>query len=124
MLRLEGEREPVDDGAEDLEEFSDAIEVLRLVDEPDCRRQQTANVKYLHTIPKSFSKEFSFSSRQWQKQIEYSLQEKVDDLFPDERSQPEELAVDSVQHGLEEVPLARVLRERKKYISVFEYAAK
>ena len=47
MLRLEGEREPVDDGAEDLEEFSDAIEVLRLVDEPDCSRQQTANVKYV-----------------------------------------------------------------------------
>ena len=34
MLRLEGEREPVDDGAEDLEELPHAIEVLRLVDEP------------------------------------------------------------------------------------------
>ena len=34
MLRLEGEREPVDDGAEDLEELPNAIEVLRLVDEP------------------------------------------------------------------------------------------
>ena len=34
MLRLEGEREPVDDGAEDLEELADPVEVLRLVDEP------------------------------------------------------------------------------------------
>ena len=34
VLRLEGEREPVDDGAEDLEELADAIEVLSFVDEP------------------------------------------------------------------------------------------
>ena len=40
----------------------------------------------------------------------HSLQEEVVDLFPDERPQSEELAVDSVQHCLEEVPLARVLR--------------
>ena len=39
----------------------------------------------------------------------YSLQEEVVDLLPDERPQPQELAVDSVQHGLEEVTLAGVL---------------
>ena len=39
-----------------------------------------------------------------------SLQEEVVDLLPDERPQPQELAVDSVQHGLEEVTLARVLK--------------
>ena len=70
-------------------------------------------------IPKSFFPRNFRSHRVNEKKIEYSLQEKVVDLFPDERSQPEELAVDSVQHGLEEVPLARVLRVRKKYFIGF-----
>lgn len=35
-------------------------------------------------------------------------EEYVVDLFPDEGSQAEELAVDAMQHGLEEVALARV----------------
>ena len=45
----------------------------------------------------------------------YSLQEEVVDLLPDERPQPQELAVDSVQHGLEEVTLARVLSLKGGY---------
>ena len=40
VLRLEGEREPVDDGAEDLEELPHAIEVLRLVDEPASKSNE------------------------------------------------------------------------------------
>ena len=43
VLRLEGEREPVDDGAEDLEELPHAIEVLRLVDEP---ASQIKSIRY------------------------------------------------------------------------------
>ncbi len=40
---------------------------------------------------------------------EDSLEENIVDLFADEGSESEELAVDTVQHGLEEVSLARVL---------------
>ena len=92
MLRLEGEREPVDDGAEDLEELPHAIEVLRLVDEPAL---QIKSIRY--------------SAKKY---VLYSLQEEVVDLLPDERPQPQELAVDSVQYGLEEVTLAGVLSLR------------
>ena len=98
MLRLEGEREPVDDGAEDLEELPHAIEVLRLVDEPALQSEGC----WLNTIQ-------IFKYVLW-----YSLQEEVVDLLPDERPQPQELAVDSVQHGLEEVTLARVLNLKRE----------
>ena len=97
MLRLEGEREPVDDGAEDLEELPHAIEVLRLVYEPAF---QVRGIE-LH------SDHLMFCGN--------SLQEEVVDLLPDERPQPQELAVDSVQHGLEEVTLARVLSLKGGY---------
>ena len=50
MLRLEGEREPVDDGAEDLEEFADAIEVLSLVDEPGGHKHFPAHDFQLHFL--------------------------------------------------------------------------
>ena len=50
VLRLEGEREPVDDGAEDLEEFADAIEVLSLVDEPGGHKHFSARDFQIHFL--------------------------------------------------------------------------
>lgn len=39
----------------------------------------------------------------------YSPQENVVDLLPDEGTQTQELSIDAMQNGLQEVPLPRVL---------------
>lgn len=39
VLLLQGQRKPVDDAAQDLQQFADPIEVFRLVDEPDEARK-------------------------------------------------------------------------------------
>lgn len=71
VLLLEGQREAVDDGAEDLEQLGDTVVSLGLVDE--------------------------------------AVEDVVDGLA-DEGAIRHELAVDSMEDGLEIVPLSRVLR--------------
>jgi len=71
VFGFERQSEAVDDAAENLEQFPDSVELLRLVDEAE---------------------------------------EDVVDVLAYERAKAEELAVDTVQHGLEAVPLAWVLR--------------
>lgn len=46
----------------------------------------------------------------WRDRRQYSLVENIVDLLANEGTQPQELPVDAVQHRLQEVTLARILR--------------
>ena len=82
VLLLEGQREAVDDRAEDLEQLGDAVVALGVV----------AAGSALH----------------WHADA-HEVEEDVVDRPADEGAQVEELAVDAVQRRLEEVALTRVL---------------